>query len=345
MSGTLPTRTDPPRRILVPRIRYIGDTFLLRYPLRALRTAFPEAQIDALVSPGTAPVIRSFGLCNCIEWPSSGLWEQVTLCAKICSTGYDWVLDLTGNDRSAFLSLLARAPFRAGYVNHKDPPWFWRGRVYSLPVRHEKYKPHIVRQHARLLEACGVPCPLDPLPPQIPSEATAWAIQQIGKPGARRVLQAHLVSRDMQKSLPAEIAQQVLAHFVHQGWFITLTTGRSTLELEHTRRCCFGLPEGSYRIISECSWDQLAALLDIADLYLGADTAPSHLADALEKPMLVFFGPSRSRQWHPLNPRARILVADCPCLNKRTVCEPSMSGRCLRRMDISNFVSLLEEVR
>src|SRR4051794_23302125 len=45
------------RRILVVKLADIGDLLTTTPALRALRTSFPSAQIDALVTPGSAPVL------------------------------------------------------------------------------------------------------------------------------------------------------------------------------------------------------------------------------------------------------------------------------------------------
>lgn len=40
-------------------------------------------------------------------------------------------------------------------------------------------------------------------------------------------------------------------------------------------------------------------LIDRAKLFIGVDSAPMHMAAALQTPSVVLFGPSNLKQWHP----------------------------------------------
>jgi heptosyltransferase-3 len=43
----------------------------------------------------------------------------------------------------------------------------------------------------------------------------------------------------------------------------------------------------------------LAAVSDAADLFLGIDSAPMHLAAAVGTPVVALFGPSKTHRWAP----------------------------------------------
>jgi ADP-heptose:LPS heptosyltransferase len=59
---------------------------------------------------------------------------------------------------------------------------------------------------------------------------------------------------------------------------------------------------------------QTAALLERADLFVGADSGPSHLAACAGIPSVVLFsGTNRSAQWRPWSRRSLILKHPVPC--------------------------------
>lgn len=341
-----------PARILVIRMRYLGDVLLLQPPLRALRAAFPAAEIDALVNPGTGVALHAPGcIRDTIVWPRGQLALELRTLADIRARRYDWAVDLTGNDRSAMVCLLSGATLRAGYHRPKQPWFFWRNRAYNVRPHHRKQKPHIILQHLELLEACGVPPAGTDVHLEIPPEDARWADAFLGtlhRPVPR--LHAHLTSRDMRKSIPPDVARNVLARVVAQTpASITLSHGAAA-EAEHARACIEGLPADRIRLASGISWRQLVALIGASDAYWGADTAPMHAAAALGKPLLAHFGPSNAAHWSPLSPLAETIVTPCPCLKSgHWACPEGTPGRCLATLDSGSIsdriIRLLDAAR
>ena len=66
---------------------------------------------------------------------------------------------------------------------------------------------------------------------------------------------------------------------------------------------------------------QLAALVKRCRVYLSADSAPLHVAAAMQVPVIAFFGPTDARRHMP--PADKFMV-----LHKPMKCSPCYSGRC-----------------
>lgn len=336
-----------PDRILVIRMRYLGDVLLLQPVLRALKKSFGAAEIDVLVNPGTEVALDAPGCTReTLIWPKGHFLGELRTLGIIRSRRYDWAIDLTGNDRSAMVSLLSGASLRACYHRPKQPWFFWRNRVYNVRPHHHKQKPHIIQQHLELLEACGVPSTGHEVRIDPKIEDARWAEEFLGRrDGAPPSLHAHLASRDMRKSLPPDIVKKVLADILTRTKAsITLSHGPAAEE-EHARACIAGLPDGRVRLVGDLTWARLVAVISCCDVYWGADTAPTHAAAALRKPLLVHFGPSNASHWRPLNEGSDIIVSPCPCLrSKHWSCPEGASGRCLTTLDsaaISDKLSIL----
>lgn len=58
------TFSPPPSRILAIKLADIGDLLLITPALRALRTAFPQAQLDLLVTPHSATALEGLDLVD-----------------------------------------------------------------------------------------------------------------------------------------------------------------------------------------------------------------------------------------------------------------------------------------
>lgn len=330
---------NPPQAILIVCLRYLGDTLLLRPALLALRTKFPDALVDVLITSGTACALDDCPNVNrVIEWPK-GLGAQAAVLGKVALARYDWVVDFTGNDRSALVALISGASLRAVYDRPKLSRWSLRRAAYTKLIPPKKVKPHAVIQRLELLEACGVPgqgTDVDLVPRR---EALDWANEAtVGLPAGW--LHAHVTSRDMQKALPVRVVREVLNGVLAGGGGVVITSGAAAVESEHVARCVEGLPLERMRIFSDATWHQLVALIGSSGRYWGADTAPAHIAAALKKPMLIHYGPSKAGHWKPLHEGARIDERVCACLkNKRVDCAKGSPGACLEGIDTGAVLS------
>jgi len=335
----------PPRAVLVICARYLGDSLLLRPCLRALRAAFPDARIDAVVAAGTGCALDDCAdVSRVIEWPARHPVGEAAALLRIARGGYDWVIDFTGNDRSALIALASRAGFRIAYERPKLPKWSLRRAAYHRRPPHHKAKPHTLVQRLELLEACGVPgqgFAFGLVPRESAVRAAAENLQ--GMPG--KIFHAHVTSRDMQKAIPAPTVREVLEGAVRSGFGVVVTCGRAQIERDHIARCTEGLPAESFRAFHDLDWHGLVATISLCSAYWGSDTAPAHIAAALGKRMLIHFGPSRGDHWKPLHSNGTANVHPCDCLiNKRSECPRGISGKCLQDIRAADDLSWLENV-
>lgn len=331
----------PPKSVLVICLRYLGDTLLLRPALSALRKAFPEARLDVVVTAGTTCALDDFpDVSRVIAWPRRNLLRETVLAAEIARSGYDWVVDFTGNDRSALVALVSRAPFRVAYERPKLPAWSLRRAAYHFRPRHKKSKPHALLQRLELLEACGVPSQGTGFG-LVPRSGALESIRRELEGLPPRIFHAHVTSRDMQKAIPVEIVREVLAAAAGDGYGLVVTGGPAPEEREHVKRCTEGLEK--CRVFHELDWHGLVALISLCERYWGSDTAPAHIAAAFEKPMLIHFGPSRADHWRPLHACGLADVQPCSCLkNKRVECAKGTPGKCLQKIRAGDVISWLE---
>ena len=59
---------------------------------------------------------------------------------------------------------------------------------------------------------------------------------------------------------------------------------------------------------------ELASLIERADLFIGNDSGPGHIAAAVDTPTIILFGPTDPRIWGPRSPSTHILQAPCGLL-------------------------------
>lgn len=331
-----------PKAVLIVCLRYLGDTLLLRPALRALRQAYPHARLDAVVAAGTACALDDCAdVSRVIEWPRRSILREAALAMEISRSGYDWVVDFTGNDRSALVALASRAAFRVAYERPKLPSWSLRRTAYHFRPRHKKIKPHALIQRLELLEACGVPLQWIHFG-LVPRPAALDAARRELEGLPAKYFHAHVTSRDMQKAIPVGVVREVLAAAIENGNGVVVTSGRDPAERDHVLLCTDGLPAKNVRVFHDLDWHGLVATISLCDRYWGSDTAPAHIAAAFEKKMLIHYGPSRADHWRPLHPAGLADVHPCPCLKtKNGQCPKGEPGACLQKINATDVISWL----
>lgn len=327
----------PPQAVLIVCLRYLGDTLLLRPMFHALRTAFPAARLDALVTGGTACALDDCAnVSTVIEWPRPSLARQLGVVAKVAGKRYDWVIDVTGNDRSALVALVSGSKLRVAYDRPRLPKWSLRRAAYTLRVPPEVKKPHILVQRQKLLDACGVASQGFDIDLAPGADALRWAEEARPVPG----LHAHLTSRDMQKAMPVALARAVFQSVLERGGGVVVTSGPAEAERRHVARCVEGLI--GPKVFSDLNWHRLVALISRAEKYWGSDTAPAHIAAALKKPMLIHYGPSNATHWKPLHAAGIADVRPCECQRaKKVLCPRGEPGRCLAAIEPAEVLAWL----
>src|SRR2546428_6897118 len=142
-----------PERILVIKLRYVGDVLLATPVLSRLRESFPKAHLAMLVNPGSDDVVRDHpALDEVLVLERGNLAQQWRFVRDLRRRHFDLVIDLTDADRSALLSWLSGAPVRLGY-NSEDRR---RGVLYTQVVDADRFRMHTIRYHLKAMEALGL---------------------------------------------------------------------------------------------------------------------------------------------------------------------------------------------
>jgi heptosyltransferase-2 len=142
------------------------------------------------------------------------------------------------------------------------------------------------------------------------------------------LLVAHLGAGTQAKRWPLRHWAELLPRFLEDGWRVVVVGGA-----EDTPRAASLPPHGNLRDwTGRLAVTETTALLERADLFLGADSGPAHLAACAGTTSVVLFsGTNLARQWRPWSRRTLVLrhkVACRPC--HRKVCpladHPCLSG-------------------
>ena len=294
--------------VLLIQLKRIGDLVLTVPAIAALRKDFPAANITLVVAHGSRELLPAIpGVDR--TFVARGRVTDATQWIALAAAKFDYCLDFSRTDRSAFLSLLSGAQKRITYDTIRREPL--RQLSYNEFVPSQVRFAHTVDHHLALLAPLGSHDASGEVRLVLPPAAEANAAGLLGekKLGANFIV-IHPGSARAEKFWVArrwaEVADWISEHEKAQ---VVLTGGKARMEREHIARIEKHLRRPVVDLSGQLDLLSLAALLRRARLLLTIDSAPMHLAGALGTPQVALFGPTNPFHWRPRFAPAIILRA------------------------------------
>jgi predicted lipopolysaccharide heptosyltransferase III len=301
-------------KILLIRLRLIGDVIFTTPAIAALRARFPAARISYLVERAAAPVVEHNPHLDEViiaERPRgvARLLYDLALARRLRREQFDVVIDFHGGPRSALLTRATGAPRRIGY----NLPGRWLAYTHRTPWTRALVPPrHSVLNQSALLQSLNIDLPSAGTPAvEMPVDAAAAAViarrlRDAGVPETAPVAVIHVSASSPFRRWPADRFAEVAAHLLrdHLELRIVFTAGPDEQEL---RRQVTAMAEeragaDAVRVLRGDDVDLrgLRALVERAAVYIGGDSGPLHIAATTRTPIVALFGPTlpeRSLPW------------------------------------------------
>jgi predicted lipopolysaccharide heptosyltransferase III len=299
-------------KILLLQLKRIGDLILTTPAFAALRERFPEAEVTVVVSSECADLLPAISGVDRILMARRNL-SDVTAFLAVAGKRFDYCIDFTRNDRSAFLTFLSRARKRFVSFRVRDQSRS-RARLYTDFVNVRMRDLHTIDYNLSLLEPLGIrdaSCALDLQLPQSAREK-ADALRRdwnVGKP----YVVLHPGSARQEKFWDAARWAQIIERFGREDDFdLLLTSGTSKHEQAHIAAIKNETQQRIVDLSGKTDLLTLAALIAGARLLVTVDSAPMHLAAAAHTPQVILFGPTNPFHWRPRKNPALILHGKSP---------------------------------
>ena len=145
-------------------------------------------------------------------------------------------------------------------------------------------------------------------------EASPWDepdALHAGRFGAPAPLLAiHLGAGAAAKRWPTRHWRELIARFLADGWRVILVGGPDDVEVARAIEPHARLRDWT----GQLAVTETAALLERADLFIGSDSGPAHIAaSASTASIILFSGTNRPGQWRPWSRRTLVLRRKVPC--------------------------------
>ena len=310
------------KRILIVKLRPLGETLLAGPCFEAVREAYPKAQITALVqSPANQVLLKSGWVDEVFSYHQGAIdrrgffmraWKHHQLASALQKRYFDLAIDLSGTHRSAQIVSWAKPVLKVG-LGLPSIKRLFDVTAYSDDIS----KVPTTELDGRVLHLIG----LEPKPHDRPEgylHVPAEAYQYAGTFWkANRFTQDDMViainpfaGRPTKEWYPAKWAV-VIKELLDNGLkpFFTCAPLEkpklSAIEKEMKR---------SIPTYSQPSIVPLLGLYKHSKAVISADSAPRHLAAAVGTPTLTLWGPETVSRWHPYSQEHHpIVIQEVPC--------------------------------
>ena len=343
-----------PRTILLVQLDHLGDAVISTIMFPALRRRYPRASIEVLAGPWNRaifeaiPEVDRVHVCRASRfarrgqagWIASTVWWGLWLRQRRVDLG----IDVRGEFPHAVILWLSGARRRLGYDSGGG------GFLLTDRPRFVADRPEVESRLALLAEL-GIEAaetgehsrPVFDAPADARRRVAEWLADVEaghGLAGPRIVL--HVGAGTPAKRWPVEHWRALVGRLVGRlGARVVLVgdKGDGTISgaiLGPGPRPGVVDATGRLRVV------ELAALLEQADVFAGADSGPAHLAAAAGTPTVVLFsGTNRLRQWRPWGGHVRVVrhaVQCSPCHRRSCPWRDHPCMRGIRPEDVAEAI-------
>ena len=328
-------------RILVVRLRSIGDTVLATPSLIALRRFLPDAQIDVLLEDWVAPVLDGFDVVDkVITVLHKSIKSRLETALKIRRNRYDVAFNLHGGTTATFFVRVSGAKYRVGFSEYSynflythllaSPNEFWRQNEI-----------HSAENQLALLGSVGVPVADKPKSRLAVTEKARISVAE--KISESQFALVHPAAAFATKQWATENFARIAEFLREKGLAVIAVAAKSEREVLENLQKTVRVP---ITIFDDLTLPEITALASRAKIFVGNDSGIAHVAAAVGTPTIVIFGSSDINVWRPWTDAPHEIVYEklpCqPCAGY--FCKEFDEPKCILSVKTASVIKAVESI-
>ncbi|MEQ1604352.1 MAG: glycosyltransferase family 9 protein [Pyrinomonadaceae bacterium] len=333
------------KRILVVKLRSIGDTVLATPSLIALRRFVPDAQIDILLEAWVAPLLQGHDAIDNVISVGKRTSARLKTALDLWGSDYDVAFNLHGGTTATFFTAASRAKHRVGFASYQYP-FLYNHLLLSASDFWQTEFTHSAEQQLALLGFVGVPVedrPKSRLRVRAEMEEDTELLLHNYGVDEERIALVHPASAFKTKQWAPENFAKTIDYLWSQGIFslvVTAPNERSIIEEINS------LTKTMFHGFWDLTLPQLTSLAKRAEIFVGNDSGIAHIAAAVGTPSVVVFGSSNRNHWRPWTDAPNEIVfrefacQPCPGYECKEFGEP----RCIQTVPHDSVFSALKRL-
>lgn len=295
-------------RILAIKLKQIGDVLLSEPALRAIKTHFPSAHLTVIVNSYTAPMLKYVDYIDELLGYDRRLKKlsilkrikgELKFCKNFFLNNYDMVINFATGDRGAIYSLVSGAKYKIGFFTKNG--LIGKNLIYDkLLIEPDT---HTV-MHDLYLVCKG----LNILPNAykvrfyLKDEIIDHAKNRLRKLGINQgdlLVYLHPLTHWSFKSWRDDYMAIVINWLLKNGIKVIIGGNGEKEKRRVENILSFVNKEKVINLVGKLDLEELCGIIYHCHLFFGVDSAPMHIAAALNKPVVALFGPSLTHRWGP----------------------------------------------
>lgn len=338
------------RRVLIVRLRSIGDTVLTTPSLFALRRFLPNIQIDMLLEDWVAPVLDGSELVDrVIAIPRESKSGRARIARELRAGNYDVVYNLHGGTTATFLTRATGAKHRVGFAHYQYARLHNHVAPSPLEIWHRPTL-HSVEQQLALIGWTGVPVTDRPgTRLAVTADALASLSRKLSHAGFdgfdkdEAFAVVHPAAAFDTKQWATENFARVAGELNGRGLRpVIIVSPQEIATLEAFAAISTRPPV----TLANLSLPEVTALSSRAHLFVGNDSGIAHIAAAAGAPCVVIFGSSNRNHWRPWTTRPNeIVFEELPCQPcPGYFCGEFEKPECILRVPVERVLAAIDRV-
>ena len=336
MRSTVDVYTDSvaSTNILFIKIGALGDVILAVPSVRAVRKKFPQAKIKLLIGIEhrevfmNSPLVNELIICD-FKGRDRGLAGLLRIGRNLRSQDLDMVLDLQNNKKSHILSFLSCAPKRYGYDNGK------LGFLLNRKIKDPGTPIDPIEHQSKVLGLLGIY--------NVEKDLELWPSKE-DEEWAESFLRSHWVKKNTKlvclnigssrrwvtKLWPVEYFSEVTNRLArdHDVRIVLIGAEKRNERIKEFLKRAKSKPIDA---LGKTSIPRLASLVKRCNVLLSSDSAPVHVAHAVNTAFVALFGPT--------DPARHVVPAENSVVFKKNLkCSPCYSTYCKKGYACMNSI-------
>ncbi len=304
-------------KILIIKQSSLGDVLHSTVPLRLIKNQYPKAIITFLTDKNSFPILKNNPLIdefilidlfyakkNFPSHPFKVLRHFFSILKKVRADYFDLAIDLQGLLRSLLFLYFSKSKIKIGKTHYFFTPHYRNKHL------------HAIEEMKRLIMKVGIASK------EINMEyfhdlASLKEVKQLIKTTSKKkvILLAPFTQWPSKNWSLVQIKHFI--SLVHKK--VTVVISGASKDLQATKTILNNIKNNQcINLVGKLTLEQFSALMQQSDLIISCDSFPAHLACALQKKLLVLFGPTLESRVGPIGQHYQIVKAkNCSsCYNR-----------------------------
>ena len=286
-------------------MRFHGDMLLPTPVISTLKQNYPEARVDVLLYEDTMPILSEnpeihtlYGIKNKKASAGEKVSNFLHLIKVLRKNKYDLIVNLADQWMVAILVRLLNVPVKLSQSFRHRQSAFWKNSFTLLAPLEGG---NVVESNLSVLAPLRPKTLVARTTMSYPAAAQARVRGLLDDAGVgQRYVVIQPTARQIFKCWNNEKFSEVIDALHERGLQVGLTSGPGADDLACVNAIAGGCRRAPVTALAgKLTFPALGALIAGARLFIGVDSAPAHIAAAVDTPLVSLFGATDHRFWRP----------------------------------------------